>query len=404
VVFVIFLLVLAVLGYRATTAEQRAHFARAAIASLRHAIEIARRKRPDTEPFWKALDARTPRALATRAIVALNAGVFVMMLVSPGALADPDTLVRWGAVFGPRTTNGEWWRLLTAIFVQPSPGALLVNTIGLYQVGRILERLIGQVAFVAAYISAGLLANLVILATAPVAVTAGASSAVLGMYGVLVASFAAGMLRQSGIAIPLRVVTRLVPAAVIFFVSTLGADEAQILPELTGFAAGSACGAGLAIGVRNRKPPMYRVAATAAATVIIAVSSAVPLRGVADVRPELERVLALEDRTARTYQASVEQFRKDRISAGALVQQIDKNILPELRAERARLEAIDGVPREHKPLVTAAEDYFHLREESWRLRAEGLRGRSMLKLREAEQAERASLEALRKIQSATDKS
>jgi len=404
VVFLIFLVTLLVLGYRATTPEQRAELGRAALANLRHAIEVATRKRPDCEPFWNALRARTPRAFATRAIVALNAAIFGMMLLGPGALTDPDTLVRWGGVFGPRTTNGEWWRLLTAVFVHASFIRLIVNIIGLYQVGQILERLVGQFAFVSAYLAAGVLSNLVTLTAAPVAVSAGASGAVLGMYGLLVASFAAGMLRQSGIAIPIRVVTRLIPAAIVFFLYTISSDDAQIMSELAAFGVGFACGLGLAIGVRNRKPPMYRVAATVAATLAIAVASAVPLRGVADVRPELERVVALEDRTARAYQTAVEQFRKDRMTAAALAQQIDTAILPELRAERARLEATDGVPREHKPLVAAAQEYFRLRDESWRLRAEGLRRTSMLRLREAEQAERASLEALHKVQPAIDKS
>src|SRR5205085_9546267 len=172
---------------------------------------------------------------------------------------------------------------------------------------------------------------------------------------------------------------------------------------LVGCAVGFACGLGLAIGVRDRKPPIYRVAATVAATLVIAVASAVPLRGVADVRPELERVVALEDRTARAYQSSLERLRKDRMTAAALAQQIDTTIVPELRAARARLAAIDGVPREHKPLVEAAEEYFRLRNESWRLRAEGLRRTSMLKLRQAEQAERASLEALQRTRPADEK-
>src|SRR5207245_6779179 len=171
VVFLVFLLVLVVLAHRATTPEQRAQLGRALLANLRHAKEVAGRKRPDCEPFWDALRARTPRAVATRAIVALNATVFAMMLVGAGALSDPETLVRWGGIFGPRTTNGEWWRLVTALFVHASLVPLLVNMVGLFQVGQILERLVGTLAFVSVYVAAGILANLVTLATSPIAVT-----------------------------------------------------------------------------------------------------------------------------------------------------------------------------------------------------------------------------------------
>ena len=50
----------------------------------------------------------------TPAIAALNALVFVGMIFGRGALADPQTIVAWGGSFGPRTTNGEWWRLITS--------------------------------------------------------------------------------------------------------------------------------------------------------------------------------------------------------------------------------------------------------------------------------------------------
>jgi hypothetical protein len=68
-----------------------------------------------------------------------------------------------------------------------------------------------------------------------------------------------------------------------------------------------------------------------------------------------------------------------------------------LRQAHARLKAVNGVPAEHRPMVADAEEYFRLRDESWRLRADALRKSNMGALRAADRSERASLEALGRI-------
>jgi hypothetical protein len=55
------------------------------------------------------------------------------------------------------------------------------------------------------------------------------------------------------------------------------------------------------------------------------------------------------------------------------------------------------VPAEDVHLVARADEYLRLRDESWQLRAKALQRRSMPALRKADQAERASLEALDRI-------
>jgi len=139
------------------------------------------------------------------------------------------------------------------------------------------------------------------------------------------------------------------------------------------------------------------------AAVVIAVAYGVPLRGIADVRPEMERVVAIEGRTAIAYEKAVVQFRKGHMTAKALAQLIDRTIMPELQAASARVKALEGVPAEHQPLVASAEEYLRLRDESWRLRAEGLNTRNLLTLQKAERPERAALEALQRIRPADRK-
>jgi hypothetical protein len=162
---------------------------------------------------------------------------------------------------------------------------------------------------------------------------------------------------------------------------------------MAGLATGFACGLFLARGVSDGKPSARHVAAAMAAAVVIAVAFAVPLRGVTDVRPEIERVVGLEGRTATAYQTAVDRFRKGRMTAEAVAQLIDRTIEPELQAAEAHLKAVTGVPPEQQPLVASAEEYLRLRYESWRLRAESLRRTDVPTLQEARDTEPASYES-----------
>ena len=187
----------------------------------------------------------------------------------------------------------------------------------------------------------------------------------------------------------------LAPFAVLFVLyNTVGGFEDA---NLVGLATGIFSGLVLTRSVGARKPAALHVAAVTVATfVIVGVVAGLTAR-VIDVRPEIARVVALEGRTAGEYDKAVAQFKIGRISAEALAQQIDKTIMPELRAVRARLKALSGVPEEHQPLVASADEYLRLRDESWRLRSEGLHNSSMSALKKAELPEQAALAAFQRI-------
>ena len=108
--------------------------------------------RPEDEVFHGALRARTRDLFVTPALVTLGAAVFTAMLFGVGAIGAPDTLVGMGASLGTRTTNGEWWRLLTSAFVYTGILHLIVSLAVLAQLGAVLERLAGRWAFGAVYL------------------------------------------------------------------------------------------------------------------------------------------------------------------------------------------------------------------------------------------------------------
>jgi rhomboid protease GluP len=386
------LLLLGAVVYFMTPAE-RARVVRAVRAAAWRIKDLAAHLRPEHDAFGYALRLRTRRAFVTPGLVALNFAIAIAMLFSPGGINDSDTLVRWGANFGPSTTNGEWWRLVTATFVHAGVLQLLANTAGLVQIGLMMERLFGRLAFLAVYIAAGVFSNLAGLALHPVAVGTGASGAIFGVYGLVLTWLAAGWMFRSTMRIPIDEVKRLCPAAGVFLVYSAAAGYLDTI-AVVGLLVGLAYGLVLARGASDRTPPAIRVAIAMGIAGTIAVASAIPLRGVADVRPALARVAAAEHRTSTAYEAAIRRFRSGQDTVLSLVQLIDRTILPDLSEARAHLQTLRGVPLEQAPLVARAEDYFRLRETSWRLRADALRRHNQVQLREADRTERASLEAL----------
>src|SRR5947207_15707740 len=262
VILLIFLLAVAFIAYKGATPEQRAHVGQSILGRIGGVKEAAMRQRPELNAFRDALRTRTPWTPVTPAIAALNAIVFLMMLFAPGSFSDPQTLVAWGGIFGPRTTNGEWWRLATMMFVHAGFVQLVVNLAGLTQAGLLLERLIGNIAFGAVYLAAGIIAALISLLVSPISVSAGASGAVFGVYGLLFVTLALGVSRRSATAVPLRAITRLVPAAALFILYNLGDDNVQTTAEICGFAVGVLAAVALQVRVADEKPPAWRAAAT----------------------------------------------------------------------------------------------------------------------------------------------
>jgi len=384
--WVIVFIIIGALGFKASTPEERLRLLRALRDLLLNARAAAARNLEECRPFHDSLRVRVRWPFATLAIVGLNVVVFLAMLFGRGALADPETLVSWGATFGPRTTNGEWWRLLTSMFVHPGLMALLVNIAGVTQLGLLLERVVGRLALASVYFAAGIFACLVSLAASPVTVSAGASGAIFGLYGLLISCCIWDLFRPSPVPIPLVAVKRILPAALIFFLYNANNDNVGTAAEFIAFVIGFGSGLVLTSGATDRQPAPRLLGAVSGGAFFIAIVAAVLLRGIADVRPEIVRLIAIEDQTAPVYRNAETRYRKNQISASMLADVIELKIMPELQQAGARLNAITGIPKEDRVLIADAREYVRLRYESWRLRAEGLRRTAAPVLRRSEGA------------------
>ena len=407
----ILLLVVGGLGYRCTTPEDRTRLLEHTVAALKDIRRISAKKRLESQPFRDALKVRSAWVIVTPALIALNVFMYVSILRGAGAIADPETLVSWGGNFGPRTTNGEWWRLVFSTFINTGVIQMAVNMISLAQIGLILERIVGRAAFAGVYLAAGVFGSLLSVSSYPVNVSFGPSAAIFGLYGLLAAALLWGFLHRRPkpesdaeivdevceplLTIPLMVVKRLAPAALLCLLYNLFDDSLGAGSEFAGLLVGFVAGTVLARGTSEAESPMPRVAATMAVTAVIAIATAAPLRGIADIRPEMSNIVDVEERTSKTYQAAVEQFRKGRMTADGLAQTIDRNIMPELQTADARIKSLVHVPPEHQPFVADAGEYLQLRTQSWRLRAEGLRKTNAVTARKVSKTERESDESWR---------
>ena len=148
---------------------------------------------------------------------------------------------------------------------------------------------------------------------------------------------------------------------------------------------------GRAIHARNR----LAQAAAIALLFVASLGTIVLTRpGPADVRPEIERLLAVESQTMAIYDAAAAQFRRGTLDSESLARVIERKIKPELQGMRVRVMSLDNVRSDQEPLLEKAREYLRLRDESWRLRAEALHRRDMKSLQRVELTERASLAAL----------
>ena len=145
-------------------------------------------------PAWAA-------APATYLLLGINCGVFLAMVARGSSIWMPtlDQLMLWGADRPNNVlVNGEWWRIVTAMFVHVGILHLATNMWCLWNLGLLAEPLMGSFGLFAVYILTGAAGNL--LSTAknwmfPVhdasgalifQAGAGASGAVFGIAGALI--------------------------------------------------------------------------------------------------------------------------------------------------------------------------------------------------------------------------
>ena len=202
----------------------------------------------------------------TKALIAVNALFLLLSIASArggdaavggsgfgGLMGGSTPLTNWGSVLGlavfPDGTlggiaDGQWYRLITAMFLHYGVLHLLLNMWALWVLGRSLEANLGRVRFAALYLIAGLGGNVAAyLFSSPRAATVGASTAVFGLFAALII-----IERKLG-----RDISRIIPILVINLVFTLAVPGISIPGHLGGLVVGALMALVLAYAPRGRR-------------------------------------------------------------------------------------------------------------------------------------------------------
>ena len=191
-------------------------------------------------------------APATYALVGINCAVFLLMLYKGVSFNSTSDLLRFGATSTSQMQDhGEWYRLVTAIFVHGGWIHLLTNMWCLWNLGMLGEPLLGPFGLAAVYVLTGACGNLLSMAVNVVKGTdevgVGASGAVFGIAGILIV-----LLSNRKLPIPWEELRRLRRSVIQFAVLNLVIGGATLfardfiridnLAHIGGFASGLALG------------------------------------------------------------------------------------------------------------------------------------------------------------------
>lgn len=126
----------------------------------------------------------------TPILIDLNLLVYLAMVIAGFGFISfkAEDLLSWGANYRPATTGGEWWRLLTNIFMHGGLMHVLANMFGLLFVGIFLEPILGKTKYLLVYLTTGILASVASIWWYDATVSVGASGAIFGLYGFFLAT------------------------------------------------------------------------------------------------------------------------------------------------------------------------------------------------------------------------
>lgn len=345
----------------------REAFSLSQINELRRAINLPPQQQDDYLSFMEKLREATPSLPVVTGIVVTNVMVFLVMLASGVSVFEPQlkTMIAWGANYYSLTTQGETWRLITAVFLHFGLIHLLANMIILSEVGGLVERLMGHSGFLISYLLSGLAGSVASVYAHQGGVAAGASGAIFGVFGLLL-----GFILLQRKSIPAEVVKEH-RGMVIFFVAInvfLGLSVSWIdqAAHIGGFLAGCLCGVVLGFGsVAEMRHLWGRVAILAIVGLLALIQGVKYFPHRTDlIQIDLLRA-EIEQEAASKYRKLLSQLNEGRVSRTSIAQEIKTKIVPDYEQLRKQLQSIDAGNEKQKELKIQLSRYLSLQSEGW---------------------------------------
>ncbi len=130
---------------------------------------------------------RAVAAPATAVLVAVNVLIYVITAAQGAGIDNPGGKLFYDwALQGAAVDQGDWWRLVTAMFLHGGILHLAFNMFALYWLGSAVEQAIGIPRYVLLYFVSGIAGSAgALVFSRPFDVTVGASGAIFGVMGAL---------------------------------------------------------------------------------------------------------------------------------------------------------------------------------------------------------------------------
>jgi rhomboid protease GluP len=131
------------------------------------------------------------RSRVTIGLLIANIGVFIWLAALNGDAMDMsgELLFDHGSNNGVLVAQGEWWRLVTCMFLHGGLVHVAVNMWSLWALGPFVEALFGSAAMLAIYMLAGIGGSIASCLWHPLGNSVGASGAIFGLFGAIIAFF-----------------------------------------------------------------------------------------------------------------------------------------------------------------------------------------------------------------------
>lgn len=124
------------------------------------------------------------QAPVTAALLATSIAIYLLTTFSGGS-ENVETLLEYGASYAPLVSHGQYWRLVTPMFLHAGPAHLLLNMFVLYALGVLAEPLYGHGRFAVIYVASGI-GGSALSVWRSLSVAVGASGALMGIAGALI--------------------------------------------------------------------------------------------------------------------------------------------------------------------------------------------------------------------------
>ncbi|MDL4841545.1 rhomboid family intramembrane serine protease [Aquibacillus rhizosphaerae] len=123
------------------------------------------------------------KPVITYLLLIANILMYIVLDINGGS-TNPEVLVNYGAKYNPAIIDGEWWRIISSMFLHIGSLHLFMNMLALFYVGTAVERMYGSTRYSIIYFLAGIVGGLSSFAFSP-QIAAGASGALFGLFGAL---------------------------------------------------------------------------------------------------------------------------------------------------------------------------------------------------------------------------